>query len=319
MIERGERRLVRIEEDGSRTPLVLALPPVGGKVAVAEGEGAAPVEEGEGDASWSRIRGDGTVLPTPGGDLILTDGSAPGAVFLVRDAAAVPPLPMAEARGAHAWTELGGGGGGGAAAPATVQVLLRGMGRVDDVALGRGAMPGQHDGGGILYASGLDSGGRPALVRIELDLDLDLVLDEDGIDPASSSASSVPPFLDQICPPPWEGSAAGAAGPRVAVDDGGNVYATCPGGVAVADSSGTGLGFLPLHSSSLSSGDGGGDSPSGSPAVPLPTAIEIGEDGYLYVATEGALYRVAVRVGPATFGTGRIVRPHPRTGTDPLR
>ena len=104
---------------------------------------------------------------------------------------------------------------------------------------------------------------------------------------------------------------------RVAVDDGGNVYATCPGGVAVADSSGTGLGFLPLHSSSLSYGDGYG--PSGSPAVPVPTAIEIGEDGYLYVATEGALYRVAVRVGPATFGTGRIVRPHPRTGTDPLR
>ena len=79
--------------------------------------------------------------------------------------------------------------------------------------------------------------------------------------------------------------------------------ASYPGGVIAIASSGTEIASLALSSADTKSKNDN-DKPA---AAAIPTALEIGDDGYLYVSTSTSLMRIQSRIGPAVIGTDMVI------------
>ena len=281
VVERGERRIVRIEEDGARTPLVINVPnPCANKTE--------PI---------ARLGGTGRVLYGPFGDLIFTDTtscvdkSSASAVYILREAVNIPPLPAPSSREAHEWKQVPKEGEAAKGREdEVVEILYGGMDTVSDIALG----PRGED----LFIAGM-LGGIPKIVSISLNDD------NDGNDWTKSSrgAKSARPFFD-LSTKCSSTSTVSDVKPALGVDNEGNVYASYPGGVVVVDARGTDIASLAL--SPLAKNNSSGKS-TGSPIIP--TAMEIGDDGYLYVSTATSLMRIRSRIGPAIIGTDMVIPP----------
>mmetsp|Transcript_9656 Transcript_9656/g.27066 ORF Transcript_9656/g.27066 Transcript_9656/m.27066 type:complete len:559 (+) Transcript_9656:177-1853(+) len=287
VVERGERRIVRIEEDGARTPLVLTVP--------------SPCANSTG--TMTRLGGTGRVLYGPFGDLIFTDttscgdGSSASAVYILREAVNVPPLPAPLSREAHEWKQMPKEGANGKGREdEIIEILFDGMDVMSDIALG--------PRGEELYVAGR-LGDRQKVVKVSLDDD-----DDDG-DAANtlrrskrdkeSGIGQAKPFFDlskkyTAKPPPNDGTA-------MAVDNEGNVYASYIGGIVVIDSKGTEIASLALSSAAKNNDKAAAPSDS----LIVPTAMEIGDDGYLYVSASTSLMRIRSHIGPAIIGTNMVI------------
>jgi len=310
VVERGERRIVRIEDDGSRTPLVLTVPDPCGRGA----------NNSSTEGFMTRFSGTGRVLYGPFGDLIFTDtswcdddGSAASAVYVLREAVNVPPLPAPSSREAHGWTQIPTEGiharGRG---EAIVETLFDGMDAVADIAFG----PGEEE----LYVAGMVDGAA-RIVKIALDDDADDDNSEE-VTPrrgkrdkelaigTASTTNMAKPFFDLSRKYNAVSSPSDAAF-AIVIDNGGNVYASYPGGVVVIDSSGTEIASLALSSANTGSKNDN-DKHTAAAVLPsdsliIPTALEIGDDGYLYVSTSTSLMRIQSRIGPAVIGTDMVI------------
>eukprot|EP00957_Ditylum_brightwellii_P134498 10253494-Ditylum_brightwellii.AAC.1 len=100
--EWGERRIVRIEEDGSRTPMAITVP--------------SPCMSGDKE----RLNTPNHLLYTPWGNLIFVDSlscdatddgkaTTSGAVYRIQEAVNVPALPVSLSREAHSWNDTSSG------------------------------------------------------------------------------------------------------------------------------------------------------------------------------------------------------------------
>ena len=307
VVERGERRIVRIEDDGSRTPLVLTVPDPCGRGA----------NNSSTEGSMARLSGTGRVLYGSFGDLIFTDtaqcdadGSVASAVYVLREAVNVPPLPAPSSREAHGWTQIPTEGiHARGREEEVVATLFDGMDAVADIAFG--------PGGGELYVAGMVDG-VARIVKIALDDDADHNDDKEVTprrgkrDKASaigtaSTTNMAEPFFDLSRKYNAMSSPSDAV-VSIVIDNGGNVYASYPGGVVVIDSSGTEIASLAI--SPAITGSKNDDKPCA--ALPadfliIPTALEIGDDGYLYVSTSTSLMRIQSRIGPAIIGTDMVI------------
>ncbi len=118
VVEKGEQRIIRLEKDGSRTPIVL-------NVTTSLCNGSA--DSGIGDSSIShspyRILNPSLVYYTPFGDLLFTDHNLNGCsiensndellssavpvagVYRLKEVVNVPPLSFQLSKDAHGWTE----------------------------------------------------------------------------------------------------------------------------------------------------------------------------------------------------------------------
>ena len=278
VIERGERRIIRIEEDGARKPMVLTVPnPCANKT-----------------EPMARLGGTGRVVYGPFGDLIFSDTAScvnrpsASAVYILREAVNVPPLPAPSSREAHEWKQIPKEGEAAKGREdEVIEILYDGMDTVSDIALG----PRGED----LFVAGI-VGGTPKIVSISLNDD------DDGNDWAKSSrgAKSARPFFDLSTK--CSTSAVSDLKPALAVDNEGNVYASYPGGVVVTDARGDEIASLVLPSSAKNNSS---DESTGS--LIIPTAMEIGDDGYLYVSTATSLMRIRTRTGPAILGTDMVI------------
>jgi len=301
--ERGERRIVRIEEDGARTPLVLNVPSP-----CCSGSGSGDDDGDDGDAaartvatSSIRATGDGRVLYGPFGDLIFTESTDCGnggdqrpssAVYILREAVNIKAVPASKSREAHSWKSIPQEV---AEEREAVELLYNGMDVVTDIALG--------PGGEELFVSGL-VGDVSRIVRIPLnqedDDDDDSSDDNEQEDKEKEKQNAKPtsaftgklgfkakPFYDVPARPGDQHAGATA----LTLDNEGNVYATYPGRLVVIDEKGNNVGSISLN------------------GAEVPTAVEIGDDGYLYVSTASSLLRVRVRVGPAKIGTDMVIPP----------
>jgi len=138
VVEKGEKRIVRMELDGARTPLVLQVPPLFLSDEEKEEEEATTTEQPESrtttnastgtTATTTRLNDPGLLLYTPFGDLIFTDrkticttddddddddscGSTGGAVVIagvyrMSEVVNIPPLSFQSSRKAHEWTHV---------------------------------------------------------------------------------------------------------------------------------------------------------------------------------------------------------------------
>ena len=283
VVERGERRIVRIEDDGARTPLVLTVPnPCANKTE--------PVV---------RLGGTGRVLYGPFGDLIFTDTircaddeSSASAVYILREAVNVPPLPALSSREAHEWKQIPREGDAAKGREDEgIEILYGGMDTVSDIALG----PRGED----LFVAGV-VGGIPKIVSISLNDD-----DGGGNDLAirSRGTKSARPFFD-LSKKCSSSNTVSNVKPALTVDHDGNVYASYPGGIVVIGARGNEIASFVL--SPLAKNNNSVESTG--PSI-IPTAIEIGDDGYLYVSTATSLMRIRTRIGPAIIGTDMVIPP----------
>ena len=179
------------------------------------------------------------------------------------------------------------------------------MDAVADIALG--------PGGEELYVAGMVDGAA-RIVKIALDDDADHN-DDEAVAPrrgkrdkssaigTASTTNMAKPFFDLSRKYTAKSSPPSDAVFSIVVDNGGNVYASYPGGVVVIASSGTEIASLALSSADTKSKNDK-DKPT---AAAIPTALEIGDDGYLYVSTSTSLMRIQSRIGPAVIGTDMVI------------
>ena len=176
------------------------------------------------------------------------------------------------------------------------------MDAVADIALG--------PGGEELYVAGMVDGAA-RIVKIALDDDADHN-DDEAVAPrrgkrdkssAIGTTNMAKPFFDLSRKYTAKSSPPSDAVFSIVVDNGGNVYASYPGGVVVIASSGTEIASLALSSADTKSKNDK-DKPT---AAAIPTALEIGDDGYLYVSTSTSLMRIQSRIGPAVIGTDMVI------------
>ena len=164
--------------------------------------------------------------------------------------------------------------------------------------------------------------GAARIVKIALDDDADDDNDDEEVAPrrgkrdkelaigTAGATNMAKPFFDLSRKYTAKSSPSDAV-VSIVIDNGGNVYASYPGGVVVIDSSGTEIASLALSSANTGSKNDN-DKHTAAAVLPsdsliIPTALEIGDDGYLYVSTSTSLMRIQSRIGPAVIGTDMVI------------
>lgn len=270
--EYGEGRIVRLEENGARTPLVIGL------------------EEG-GGATTNRLSEPFQLLFTPYGDLMILDrrnsSSASGdKIWILPRVADIPPLPsLAVSREAHAWTQV-----------------LNGKGlKVKDGSTKRIPLPktffepkdGGRLGGMVLSLSGerllvtTQQGSSVLVVSLPLLDDLDQADEEDDDDdkdgkeddPSRKILSRQSTILLDYS----EHATIAGAG-AIETDEKGNLYLAIDDGVLVLSEDRLVLAKISIDSSVNSKAQ--------------IVDLTIGSDKFLYVSTESTLSRLRVDSGP---------------------
>lgn len=284
--EWGEGRIVRLEENGARTPLQMHVPCATCDVGRSEHNTA---------TCSKRIPNVERMLFTPTGDLIvavhydgtqecrLNDGvadidpnaaasSSSASLVQLSYAVHVTPLhSLQESRQAHAWTEV--------QHTHTARILY--------------ANPSVSRIGGMattptsLYATAMKSGedGSSSIVILELS-----IKDEETDDDLEDSRDHQTGVKEAKVLLDLAEYAPGSQNPgALAVSQSGRLFAAVQDGVLILDGT---MGVL------------------GKLVVPaLPTAVTLGGDGYLYVATSSRIYRIRTKEKPVELQTNRVARP----------
>lgn len=313
--EWGEKRIVRVEgETGARTPLVTMLP-----VSTDEKDG------------MRRTRRPNHLTYTPFGDLLFSDSyqinydsngvkdasrrKTVGAVYRLREAVHVTPIPVEKSREAHGWTNTthSNSDNDGRFADGSVDILFQTNGWIDGVALGGSDYS-------TLYVSVVtfsdddnDFGWTKAVYRLFLVTDDD---DDDAQDHASTveanTSSSHEVFYSvtsKECSDFSHGSKSShfLIGSKLAIDERGTIYMiSCPSSVVLLSSiNGRVVGKLTLDQFNS-------DQAHSKSSTREFTSVSFGEDGYFYVTTAHELMRIKCRIKGSSIPTNLVVPPPPK-------
>lgn len=262
--ELGERRVVRIEEDGARTPLLTHYKEKG-------------------------MNGPRSLTMSPFGDLIVTDppsNGIGGGVYVVREIHDVEAIKSAESRMKHHYP-----------ANTTVELLYDGLYQPTGIAMGK-------DLDGVYISDGNAGNSIIVKVPFDQDEEEDDDDDDDDVDVKESKKSdirktdSIPKTREALQKPSSSlEDQCDALNQRhtffsaihhptkikfggMVVDEHGNIWiAAGPSGVFIVSPLGTLLGSIPIMTES-----------------DFATDVTIGQDGYLYVTTHSQLLRLKVKV-----------------------
>jgi hypothetical protein len=269
--EWGEGRIVRLEENGARTPLIMHVPDLCASVSLEnDNETTTPAAE-EKMPSLTRIHQPWSLLFTPFGDLLVLDHttcSKDGLFRLKRVAKAVKPLESLQAsRKAHSWTSVGGD------YPTTKDQLPETLWRAPQL------------GGMVLdttfvnvYVTTQQEDQRVVLVSLSLKETDD---DDEDEDENKEDARQIPRVV-------LDYSAHASTPGAIAIDRLGRIFLAVDLGILVVAprEKEASLPFTLTIVGKL-------------PMSEKPTSLTLGEDGFLYITTQTSLLRIRVKQGPA--------------------
>ena len=291
--ERGEKRIVRMETDGARTPLVLDVPSL---CMVQENS------DNNGVRKWNRIHEPGIVAYSPFGDLFFTDHvpkgemgcnatrSGPAGLYRLKEVVNVPAIPFYKSRQAHGWTEKDREEHMSLSVKDSlspnVELLFQSM---DVERISGFAICPDFTSFYIGVRTVEENGIRKFLI-------LKIIEEEDDDDDGANHNHGVldkewKVFFDMTAL--YNGLRSGSTGDlgiALALDDAGNIYATYPSGIAIINPLGKLLVTIPFPTQ---------QSP--------PNSLTFGHDGYLYMTLKDKLMRLRVKSKPITFPTNMIV------------
>jgi hypothetical protein len=278
--EGGEKRIVRLEKDGARTPLVLNVP------SLCDGKES------------MRLSSPGKVVYTPFGDLLFTDtvqcqeqignGTETSLItkaglFRVKEVLNSPSLAFHQSRAAHKWTmeqmiehhpEV------------SVELAYIGLETISSVAVGKDVTSLFISGSSVMTGQGC----RNAIYKVMEDTDED-----------SGSIKNIDDtqlFFDMSkFFPKRESCTDKDSQIAMTIDDQGNIFASYPGGVTIIDSHGELLATVQIE----------GNTENGTKLDVVANALTIGNDGYLYIATDAALQRYKIKSKMLQYPTNLIV------------
>ena len=315
--ERGEGRIVRMEEDGARTPLVINVPSLCHSEQI------------------NRVHSPGLMLYSLFGDLIFTDEIGQGCmnnnntsetvtgIYILKEASKIPALPVSLSRSAHKWTSTYSVDN--KVNTDTYESMLEilyteKLNHVSGMTMGQDLS--------TLYISGSiinDNHGAKTLNYVILKIPLEErdadVLDDTSTDEStrlckqkkSNSNTTAENCQTPVLHPmglldgkatlvydmtPYFKSSNGDSfdkniGPSIAIDKHGNIYTSFPGGIAILNSEGDMLGTIPLHSDDIV-----GDKNIDDLGKIIPNSLLLGHDGYLYITTSTLLLRLRIKALP---------------------
>ena len=272
IVEGGERRIVRLEEDGARTPLVLEIPDICG-------------------GSNRRLNYPSRLLYTPFGDLLFLDTTecrdgadafnvSKSSIYRVRDVVNVPQISFFQSRSAHSWTmrdmiknqsEV------------PVELSYTGMEQISDMIVGKDLTS--------LFVAGRFSsekeGCRQVIVKAP----------DDTESTAVQNISDMTVFFDMTNFFPHRHCGEGDI--SMAIDNEGNIFATHSRGFAIINADGNLLANVEVSPPFVEH-----DSFT---RTFRPNGIVIGNDGYLYMTTKERLLRMRVKSKLLDYPTNLIV------------
>lgn len=306
VVEGGEKRIVRLEQDGARTPLVLNVPPLcrGGTMEIGGGS--------------RRLNHPGKTLYTPFGDLLFVDEepcqvqneqddgeesimTLKSAIYRIKEIVNIPPISFRQSREAHSWTvedmiskhkEV------------KVELAYIGAEHISDMIVGK-------DVSFLYVAASIRNEAQECRFVIykvqdeENDDDDDDNDDEEGENGESivKDLTQGKVFYDLTHLFPSKISQCSMYGSALAIDHEGHVYATYPGG---------GLVVLNQHGELMASiqvMDIQTEKNTKQSIMTFiePTALRIGNDGYLYMSTKTMVQRMKIKTKAMQQPTNLIV------------
>jgi len=293
IVEGGEKRIVRLEEDGARTPLVLNVPSL--------------CATGGHDAhAHARVNRPGHVVYSPFGDLLFTEtmdcrrdddpdvGSSSttrSGIYRVKEVVNIPAITFQQSRDAHAWSFEDMVKQQHSEASSPVELAYNGMQHISDLMVGKDLTS--------LFVAGVisssEKGCRQVIVKMTDDGDAGAGATTETETVKKLDEMQV--FLDMTEFFPNETCT--EVGIAMTMDSSGNTYATYPGGVAIIDPEGN---LLVTVSVSVAMNDADGE-----PIDIQPNGIIIGNDGYLYLTTKDMLLRWRIKSKLLDYPTNLIV------------
>uniref|UniRef100_A0A7S3Q0M8 Uncharacterized protein n=2 Tax=Chaetoceros debilis TaxID=122233 RepID=A0A7S3Q0M8_9STRA len=317
--EGGEHRIVRLEVDGARSPLVLDVPSLCD-------ETSKRLEMDDNSSSAGKL------MYSPFGDLLFTetmecsvnvDSNADGettartseirtGVYRLKEVVNIPPIPFQKSREAHEWEmgqlinyhdrEMKNNNNSEHITQMsdmfTANVAFSGLRHISDMAVMK-ELTSMLIAGSFMNKD--DGSYKFVIVKVVDDPDKDS--DSGGGSDRESDNKDLqdaPVFFDMtdFFKSHNNNNEVGIA---LTLDANGNIFATYPGGIAILDSEGDLLATVELNLDASSS------SSSHTDHLVVPTAIVIGNDGYLYVSTTTTLLRWRIKSKPLDYPTNLIV------------
>eukprot|EP00979_Chaetoceros_neogracilis_P008886 scaffold1993_cov236-Chaetoceros_neogracile.AAC.9 len=277
IVEGGEKRIVRLEKDGARTPLVLNVPSLCNK------------------NESVRLSSPGKVVYTPFGDLLFTEtvqcreqvGNenetrviTKSGLFRIKDVVNIPSITFHQSRAAHKWTVED------MITEVAVEIAYIGMETISSVVVEKDAMTLLISGNRFEEGQGC----RHVIYKVVDDMD-----DADG---STKNISDMQLFFDMSKFFPKQNICRGEdTHIAMTIDNQGNVFASYPGGIAIIDYYGELLVTVKI----------GGIDGKGSDLDMLANALTIGNDGYLYMSTDTTLQRYKIKSKMLEYPTNLIV------------
>jgi hypothetical protein len=276
--EWGERRIVRLEESGARTPLLMTVPSLCLDDSVTETSTTTStdtltttnISTNRATNSTRRLYRPRSILYTTYGDLIVADQDVEcgqAALYYVAKAMTIPALSSTmTSRLAHSWTEN----------PLPSQLFYT---RSDWKAIGGLAMDVTWTS---LFVTVQLKSNTIQLLRLSLSID-----DEDEDNQENELLGRRLDVIQEWSVSKEEVSSQKlTAGPLV-VDQTGNLYVGIKNQVVVLTAQGTQIATLDLTQHA--------------------TSITLGQDGYLYITSSNALFRIKIRSQPLKIPTNMAV------------
>lgn len=281
--EKGERRIVRMEEDGARTPLVTRV----------------PHSYRNGREEIRRLIHPENLVYTPFGDLLFSDSGQYSEVddeecaeschntfaglYRLKEVINIPSIPFKQSYDAHSWDNI---------THSSIELLYSNIQHNDDIGIPQDCGNFEYISSislGDDYVNSIFIGGRTLSnggIRKHIIMKVLLSEEEEANDGSHSSGSL---FFDMT----FLFSGNDNASTSVTVDNKGNVYATYPAGVVVIDSGGDLLMTIPFVQQDSD--------------VNVPNSISFGHDGYLYITSSNSLMRLHAKSSPMYVPTDLIV------------
>jgi hypothetical protein len=280
--EWGEGRIVRLEENGARTPVLMQVPNVCLAKAsnnnnnktddptIAIDPAASSAGTSISNAASRRLEAPSALLYTPFGDLLVLDHYTEcnqAALIQLRHAVHVKALDsLGDSRKAHAWKDP--------QHDFVPEIVFANVERLGSMAL-------THTWTSVYVTAKRDG----SIVLLQIPLTAEEDDDEEEEDKDTSTFSMEPKLVMNLS----QKLASVQEPGKIAVDRKGRVFWAVSKMLLVVDpDKGVILGKLSL------------------PAEP--TSVTLGEDGFLYISTSNALLRIRVREGPVKVPTNMVVR-----------